>query len=142
MTLCPQVLGLRFVLMVWFSTAEQGIRNVIHCSECFSHGGCAKTPREHLWMEFSFSSLLQGGPKRQPEMDGQRSSCHSWQQLWRGISGSGTAFKTARCSSMSLETRTWLKGTCHMPGLPAWEGDLNSLNSHLTPEHPEQTWGS
>lgn len=48
-----------FVLMVWLSTAEQSIRNVRHCSECFPNDGCAKVPRVteniHRW---SSASLL------------------------------------------------------------------------------------
>lgn len=47
---------------------------------------------------------------------------------------------------MSFKTRMWLEGTFHvfqnMPALRAWEGDLNFFDSHLTPEHPEEPWGS
>lgn len=142
MTTCLQVLGLRFVLMVWFSTVRA---LEMSDTEHFPNGGCAKNAqsyREHPQLEFNFSSLLQTGPKRQSEMDGERNFFHCWQQLWRGISDSGTVFEAARCSGMSLKTRTWFEKTFHMPVLTAWEGDLNFLVSHLTPMHPEQTWGS
>lgn len=124
--------------MVWFST----VRVEMSGTECFPNGGCAKIHREQPRMEFSFSSPLQGGLKRQSEKDGERNFFNFWQQLWRGISDSGTVFRTAVCSSMSLKTGTWLEETFHMPVLTAWEGDLNFLGSHLTPKHSEQSWGS
>lgn len=127
--------------MVWFSTVR-----VVKCQtmSVFPWWVCknAQSHREQLQMEFSFSFPLQGVPKMQSEMDGERNLFHFWQQLQRGISDSGAVIKRAICSSMNLRTGMWLAGTFHMPVLTAWEGDLNFLDSHLTPMNPQQPWGS